>query len=165
MPAQYKTHKHQRRRVKQRIAHPERQRTAHRHLLAAQPGGNRRSTAGAHHARQREERAEQRTADSLLAQGTQQPVAGNKHLHQRAEKHAQHRGFPDREEVDHGIVERGPEWICFGVSKDGLADAVGFCGGKGFTVIGLPFHIPEPYDHDEKKERGLPPLDRCCRLR
>ncbi len=165
MPAQYKAHKYQRRRVKQRIAHPERQRAAHRCLLAAQPGGHRRSAAGAHHARQGEERAEQRAAHALLTQGAQQPVAGNKHLHQRAEEHAQHRRFPDGEEVDHGIVERGPERIRLGVSKDGFANAVGFSGGKGFTVVGLPFHIPKPNDNNEKKECGLPPLDRCCRMR
>ncbi len=165
MPAQHKAHKHQRCRVKQRITHPERQRAAHRCLLAAQPDSNRRGTAGAHHARQREERAEQRAAHAPLAKGAQQPVAGNKHLHQRAEQHAQHRGFPDGEEVDHGIVERGPERVCLGVSQNGFADAVGFSGGKGFTVVGLPLHIPEPNDNNEKKERGLPPLNRCSRLR
>ncbi len=88
MPAQHKAHKHQRCRVEQRVAHPERQRAAHRHALTTHPCGHRCGAAGAHHARQGENRPQQRALKARLAQGFDQPVSRDQHLNQRAQNDA-----------------------------------------------------------------------------
>ena len=133
-------------------------RPAHRHLLFAHPGRDRRGAAGAHHAWQRENRPEQRPLKTRLSQGAQQPVARDQHLNQRPEQHAEHRRFPDGKEVNHRVVPRRLQRVSVGLGENGFTDTVGFRSGEGFPVVWLPFDEPQADNHDEKEKRGLPPL-------
>jgi hypothetical protein len=103
--------------------------------------------------------------ENAAAQGFHQPVTRNKHLNQRAQQHAQYGSFPDGKEIDHRIIPRRLKRAGISLSENGFTDAVRFGGGEGFSVIRLPFHIPEANDNHEKEECGFPPLNRCCRLR
>ena len=106
MPAENEAHKYQRCRVQQGVTHPEGKRAAHRHALSAHTRRHRCGAAGAHHARQGENRPQQRALQARLSQGFHQPVTRDKYLNQRAQQYAQYRRFPDGKKIDHGVIPR-----------------------------------------------------------
>ncbi|KAF9132508.1 hypothetical protein BGX30_012629 [Mortierella sp. GBA39] len=95
-PGQHESHEDKRCRIQQRVAEPESERRPDGHVALAQAARNRGGTAGAHHAGQGGDPADQGALKRRFAKQFIQPLDGQQHLDQRTKQNAENGRFPHR---------------------------------------------------------------------